>query len=289
VITELALIQLLLTSREYGACLDAIKHFGKENEFHSEWMQCQLHLGRYSQVQHMIDETIPLIPMGQDIAIYYCVSRWLETPRQSSRDFLLKLDGNLAEVQACLWIEDLIFNNTNSPIELSDIKIQDAIKKIALTTYTLGDTCLAFDIIQNCFSCNRQEAYAELGRKAFDRGFFKEAKTLLVRSLSNKDEKPEDYYKLGIVCGVFGSYEQALEYFLHAAALLPENQVYPCLVYETLSVQEIKILVEKLDSFTENPALKNELLRLCTLKRKSRRLRQIIEQQETDGKVLDDI
>jgi len=288
VISEISLVQLLLTSKEYGICLDVIKNLRKENNFYAEWIQCQLHLGRYNEVQNMIYGIIPLIPMGRDIAIYYCVSRWLETPRQSSRDVLLKLDGNLAEVQACLWIEELIFNN-NSPIELSDINIQDIIKKIALTIYILGDICLAFDIIQNYCLCSRKEAYAELGRKAFDSGFFNEAKTLLERSLSQKDEKPEDYYKLGIACGGFGTYEQALEYFLRAATLLPENQVYPCLVFETLAIQEIKILLEKLDSFTENLALKNELLRLSTLKCKSKRLRQIIGQQETDGKGLDDI
>ncbi|MDD3363445.1 MAG: hypothetical protein PHZ03_00530, partial [Syntrophomonas sp.] len=283
-ISELALVQLLLMSREYGACLDVIKHFGKENEFHLEWMQCQLHLGRYNQVQHMIDGTIPPIPMGRDTAIYYCVSRCLENPRQSSREFLLKLDRNLPEVQACLWIEELIFKNTNSPVELSDINVQDVIKKIALTIYTLGDTCLAFDIIQNCFSYNRQEAYTQLGREAFANDFFKEAKTLLERSLSQEDEKAEDYYKLGIVCGGLGLYEQALEYLLRAAALNSENQIYPCLVYEFLAIYEIEILVKKLDSFIENLSLKNELLRLCTLKCKSKRLRQLIEQQGNDGR-----
>lgn len=128
-------------------------------------------------------------------------------------------------------------------------------------------------------ACNEKEACGELGRE----------RTQSERSLSPHQVPAQEYHRLGIICGSLGFYEQAAEYFLRAAVLEPGNQVYPCLIYEALSIKAIEILVAESDPPRDSPILKNELLRLATLKRKSKRLRQIIMQQGNGEKAREDI
>jgi tetratricopeptide (TPR) repeat protein len=133
------------------------------------------------------------------------------------------------------------------------------------------------------------EVNANLGRQAFNRGCLIDAKVLLERSLSQEEESSEDLGILAIACSRLGMYEQALEYFLRAMALDPKNRIYPCFAFEILAIQAIKTLVQRSNSLEESPVLINELLRLCTIKRKSMQLRQAIVDQSADLERLESI
>jgi len=119
--------------------------------------------------------------------------------------------------------------------------------------------------------------------KGLNRGCFMEAKALIERSPAHEEGSPEHYCILGIAYSRLGIYEQAVEYFLQAMALEPENLIYPCFTFEALAIQATKVLVQKFNSLEENPLLINELLRLCTIKRKSMQLRQTIVDQSDNG------
>lgn len=129
----------------------------------------------------------------------------------------------------------------------------------------------------------KTEGNVALGQHAFNRGCFMEAKVRLERSLAQEVGNPNHHCILGIACSRLGIYEQALEYFLRAMALDPENLTYPCFAFEALAIQTTKVLVQRSNSLEESPVLINELLRLCTFKRKSMRLRQTMADQGDNG------
>lgn len=288
-INEPYLAQLLLKLETYEACLELINHSDKKYSLHMEWMQCQLHLGRYHEVQSMIDEDASLIMINDNLSIYYCISKWLQSPRQSAAPLLANSDHNSPYVQACLLMEEFIMEKAQVILESTELKnkTNSIIMKTSLELFSLGASPLALNIVEHFFSWNRIEAYRELGRKAFKLGCFQEAKTLLERSISHEGDQAEDYYRLGLASAKLGFYKQAAEYFLQAVALHPENPLYPCLVYESLAIHAIKILVSKSDCLMDNPQLRNELLRLCTLKRKSKRLRQLLLRSENNVEKAD--
>lgn len=279
--TDLA--EMLIQSGDYAACLDVIKGFDKEMEYWPAWIECQLHLGRYKLVRQAIGDQAVRKNIDPKSVVYYCLAGWLENPRRSQKEFLLNQDEIFAEIKACSWIDQLISGSHQTGSDTIDNRVDDSIKSIALLTYILGDLCLALDIIRNYFTCDNRAAYSYLGREAFKEGFYSETRILLERSQCRPDEEAEDYYELGMAYAEAGCYEYALEQFLQIVALRPENQVYPCLVYEVLAMQILKNLVENPGLFTDNVTLINELLRICTLKCKSKNLRHIIAGRQYPG------
>ncbi|MEN6328554.1 MAG: tetratricopeptide repeat protein [Syntrophomonas sp.] len=125
---------------------------------------------------------------------------------------------------------------------------------------------------------------AALGEQFFNRACFGLPKVVQEKSLTREGSTPQAYCMLGLVCSRSGMYDKALEYFLHAMNLDKDNQVYSCLVFEVLAVHSAKILLQWSNSFWESPAFINELLRLCTIKRKAKLIRQQIVAQENDLK-----
>ncbi len=286
-INEPGLVQLLLIIEEYEVCLDLINRLNEKYQLYLEWIQCQLHLGRYDEVQNMIENKDSLITIDKNLIIYYCISKWLQLPRQSAGRLLAGSGYNSPYIHACLLMDEFIMNNTRESMDTTKLRneIKSIIMKSSLELFSLGASALALDIIQHFYSCDRIEAYRQLGKKAFEQDCFCEAKILLERSLFQANEQAEDYYRLGLASSKSGFHKQATEYFLQAVVLHPENQFYPCLVIESLAIHAMAMLVQKLDSLIDNPQMINELLRLCTLKYKSKRLRQLLLPQEHNGDI----
>lgn len=116
------------------------------------------------------------------------------------------------------------------------------------------------------------EVNQNIGTPILNQGFDMETRVWLERS-SYLEGSPEYYCMLGIANSRAGHYEQAIEYFLQAMVLDPQNPIYPCFAFEVQAVHAMKILVRSYYTNEYNPVLINELLRLCTIKSKSMRIR----------------
>lgn len=101
---------------------------------------------------------------------------------------------------------------------------------------------------------------------------------------SFQEGSAEHYCMLGILQSRLGNYEPAVEYFLHAMFLEPGNPIYPCFAFEVEAVQGMKTLLLQTAPDSGNPVLLNELLRLCTIKRKSIIARHTLADAVSDNK-----
>lgn len=274
VINKNELVPFLCKIGAYEACLDVINQAGIENEFILEWLRCQLYLGKYIHVQQKLN--VFEAPFSGDMIMYYCLSRWLQSPRLSAGDFLIKQNNELNAVQACLWVNDFIFGDGRRPIDKTDRDLRKTIKEIALIAFRLDDISLALEIISKYDNGNEKQAYAELGGEALNSGWWEEARTCLERGLGREKESAQDYFRLGTVCRILKNYDQALEHFIRAIVIEPQNRLYPHLAYEAAAAQAIKILSPKSEVLAESQTLTTELLRLLTIKNKSKRLRKIM-------------
>jgi len=277
-ISSTSLIYFLLAIEAYEECRQTIEHIGLNQELYPAWVHSQLYLGRYKEIQSLFASLGPNIQLNGDLIIYYCISQWLEFPRQSVRVFLEKMNhDNPLVVNVCLWIDNILFSQDT--LGNKNKNYNTLITEIALIIYKLGDIGLALDIVSRYFAGENKEAYAKLGRAAFARGYYQEARTLLERSLSSQGIDTLDYYKLGVACARLGCYEQAIEYFLKAMVTQPDNPVIPCLIYEAITKQSMKLLVAGCKFPEANQELKSELIRLGSINRQAKRLRQTYNKQ----------
>lgn len=270
-ITKADKIRLLFALEAYAACLEKINDHGRSKEFYSEWMLCLLHLADYKAIEHARQEISVHIPEDSKLIIYFCLSRWLDKPRQSARDFLLQQDLTSPEAQAALLVENFIVNKTLPPLMNSE-DLSTIIMQISMTICLLNDSVLALSIIQKYFSLDKAKAYSKLGRYAFQCGCCRQAKLLL----ENKADDAEENCMLGIIYSRLGMYEQGIEYFLRAMNMEQGNSVYPCLAFEALAMQAIKVLAQRAPELHGNTIFSQELKRLAAIKQKSKRIRHTI-------------
>jgi len=278
------MVHLLFGLGEFSACLAYLDRKHPAIPEALTWrIKCLLSLGRLDAVPEAFRLHSSGLPVPEEALKLGCVAQWLQNPGQDAKDLLFTFGKQGSPVfYACQLANDLI---TGLHHEYSGQSLPDDVLEhllgMAWEIFSLGNKDLALAVAALVSGRgNKGQAYFNLAKYALKQGCDREAGMLLERALAGHKPVKEVYFLLGTALANLNLPKKAFHCFLQASRQEPENELYAVCALEQLACQCFLLVSDGLKLERENAALRQELLKTASLKKKMSRMRRLLTGQD---------